>query len=107
LQKGIYTKYISSHAKHQIQIHSTLQFKQNLLFSIGALYKERAPYETMTSIRPSTSILLFNANLSYWVVPKKIGLKVNLENILDTKYFDVQGAQMAPRWAHFVLMVKL
>lgn len=107
LQKGIYTKYISSHAKHQIQIHSTLQFKQNLFFSIGALYKERAPYETMTSIRPSTSILLFNANLSYWVVPKKIGLKVNLENILDTKYFDVQGAQMAPRWTHFVLMVKL
>lgn len=107
LQKGIYTKYISAHAKHQIQVHSTLQFKQNLILSVGALYKSRAPYETNTSIRPSTNILLFNAILSYWVVPKRIRLKINMENILDNKYFDVQGAQMAPRWTHFIIMVKL
>jgi vitamin B12 transporter len=107
LQSGIYTKYISAHAKHQIQIYSTLQFKQSFIFSFGALYKSRAPYESITAIRPSTNILLLNANLSYWVVPKKIGLKINIENILDNKYFDVQGAQMAPRWSHFVLMIKL
>lgn len=107
LQQGIYTKYISAHAKHQIQFHSILQFKENLTFSVGALYKSRAPYETNTSIRPTTNILLFNANVSYWVVPKRIGLKINMENIFDNKYFDVQGAQMAPRWTHFILMVKL
>lgn len=108
LQEGVYTKYISNHARHQLQLSCDLNYKQKAGLTVAWFYKQR-PDEAVPptqTIVPSPQISVLNLGAYAFVIKELVALQVRVENVMDLRYIDVSGAAMAPRWFSFGVMLR-
>lgn len=90
--------YIASHAKFltNFEVNYTTPW-----FSISTtgLYKERnAQAASAIKAVVSKDYFVWNAKAEAFVIPKKLSVLAELDNILNRRYSDVLGAQMPQRW---------
>jgi vitamin B12 transporter len=94
----VYSKYISNHARELVQGSFAIGVskKGELIFS--SLYKSRLPFPSVGVNSPTSEFLILNAGAKYWLINNIMALNFTVENIGGLRYFDVLGAEMAPRW---------
>jgi vitamin B12 transporter len=91
--------YISSHARWLANF-STIYRIKGLLLSINGIYKTRASREA-AAIHATVSKRYFvmNTKAEYNVLKQHVAVFVQIDNIFNTRYSDLLGAQMPGSWA--------
>ncbi len=90
--------YLSSHAKLLTNAYISYRLKR-LHVSLNGLYKKREPREASALVtKVSRSYILLNAQAGFDVVPKKLTLYLQADNLTDVVYSDLLGAVMPRRW---------
>lgn len=90
--------YLSSHAK--LLINGSLSYRwKRVALSLNGLYKERTPREAsawMTKVE--RRYFLINTQASVDLIPKKLSVYFQVDNLTDLRYSDLLGALMPGRW---------
>ena len=90
--------YLSSHAKLLANAFVSYRFKR-LHASLNGLYKQREPRGASALVtKVEKRYFLLNAQAGFDVVPQKLTLYVQADNLTDTVYSDLLGAVMPRRW---------
>ena len=95
---GIPSLYISSHAKYLTNFN--LQYIKHLFtFTVNGLYKQRQPQLSTANIaKVSKDYFLLNAKAEIFLIPQNLSVFVEADNLLNTEYADLLGAEMPGRW---------
>ncbi len=91
--------YVSAHARFQSNF--ALNFTQKKFsFSLNGLYKKRqAQKNVSTLIAPvASTYLLLNAKVEAFVVKNTMSVFAEVDNLLNSRYTDLLGAQMPGKW---------
>lgn len=90
--------YITSHARFLSNLslsYSTKRFS----FGLTGLYKNRQPQESAINMaRVSKQYFVFNISAECYLWKKTASVFVQGDNIFDTRFADLLGAQMPGRW---------
>ncbi len=90
--------YLSSHAKLLTNAYVSYRFRR-LHLSFNGLYKRREPREASALVtRVEKSYFLLNAQAGFDIVPQKLTLYLQADNLTDAVYSDLLGAVMPRRW---------
>lgn len=90
--------YISSHAKHLINLSAAYSIK-NMSIAFNGVFKERnAQKANSINAEISTSYFVLNSKLSYRLLDNKGRLFLQADNLLNTNYSDLLGSKMPGRW---------
>ncbi len=90
--------YISSHAKFLFN-YSVAWTVRRFSLSITGLYKERAEQSaTALNAKLSPSYFLMNTKAGWQLIPVKAKLFLQADNLFNSSYSDLLGAQMPGRW---------
>lgn len=91
--------YISSHAK--LLANFNIQYTYRLLqVSLNGLYKKRQPQKVASPLLTpvSADYFVLNAQVQFYIIPKKLSAFVQVDNLTDKTYTDLLGARMPNRW---------
>lgn len=90
--------YLSSHAKLLITASAAYSYKRWNV-SLNGLYKQREPREATALVtKVSRDYFLVNLQSGFDLVPGKLGVYVQIDNLTNTTYSDLLGAPMPGRW---------
>jgi vitamin B12 transporter len=90
--------YVSSHAKFLVNF-ATLYSCGRFSFGINGLHKTRAAREVSAiEAKISKSYFVVNAKVDYAIIQNILSVFVQADNLSNTKYSDLLGAQMPGRW---------
>jgi iron complex outermembrane receptor protein len=90
--------YISSHARFLLN-YSVAWTVKRFSFSVAGLYKERAEQvSTPLNTKLTPSYFLMNVKAGWQFIPVKGRLFLQADNLFNTTYSDLLGAQMPGRW---------
>ncbi|RYY87330.1 MAG: TonB-dependent receptor, partial [Chitinophagaceae bacterium] len=98
-KNGIAGFYLTSFAKHLV--NGSVQYSSKRLeIGFTALYKERAVAQSATAIKAELGkdYFVLNGKAQFFVLPAKLGVFVQADNLFDKQYSDLLGAQMPGRW---------
>jgi iron complex outermembrane receptor protein len=90
--------YIYSHAKYLTNFN--LQYIKRLFtFTVNGLYKQRQPQLSSANIaKVSKDYFLLNAKAEAFLIPQNLSVFVEADNLFNTPYADLLGAEMPGRW---------
>jgi len=95
---GEISKYISNQA-HQLFVFNTRYSAYRMGFSLNGMYRQRnTEYASAMDLSLSSRYWLFNTQLDFGIVPKRLYIELRIENIFNTKYSDILGAELPRRW---------
>ncbi|RYY40797.1 MAG: TonB-dependent receptor [Chitinophagaceae bacterium] len=98
-KNGIAGFYLTSFAKHLLN-GSILYSSARVELGFTAIYKERAMAQSATAIKAELAkdYFVLNGKAQFFVLPGKLGIFVQADNLFDKPYSDLLGAQMPGRW---------
>jgi len=90
--------YVSSHAKFMTNFFIEYTFNR-FLIGVNGVYKDRA-FQEATAIHAMVDkdYFVFNARAAFYTWEHKLNIFVRVDNISNTRYSDLLGAQMPGRW---------
>jgi iron complex outermembrane receptor protein len=90
--------YITSHAR--VLINMNLDYSNKWFgFSINGLYKDRQPQAASAALAKVTeSYVVINVKAEGFIIPQKLSVFAEADNLFDTDYADLLGAQMPGLW---------
>lgn len=90
--------YISSHARHLLNSAVILQTGR-FSIAVSSLFKERNPRraEAIGAVL-SPSYFILGTKIGYRFLKRKANVYVQADNLTDTRYSDLLGAEMPGRW---------
>jgi vitamin B12 transporter len=100
----VQSQYLSNVARHLVAGNVSLTHRRFTL-AFGGLYKARA--EQNTTVTPTNGQLIatltpryavFNARLDLALLPERVWLVGQAQNLFNARYADLLGAQMPTRW---------
>ena len=95
----VVSQYLGAFARHQVTGTVTLRAGRYGSLSVSGLYKERDEAKVdAISRRLTADYAVFNARLEAAVVPERLFLVGQVQNLFDAQYADLLGAQMPGRW---------
>jgi Outer membrane cobalamin receptor protein len=90
--------YVSSHANWLINFNIHYQYHW-VGFSLNGIYKERNALPASAPIASvSHDYFVVNGKLEGYIIPQKLNVFIEADNIGDIKYTDLLGSQMPGRW---------
>lgn len=90
--------YVSSHARFMANFFVEYAFSR-FLISVNGIYKDRAAQEAPAiHTMLDKNYFVFNARAAFYTWQRKLNIFVRVDNIADTRYSDLLGAQMPGRW---------
>lgn len=90
--------YVSSHARF-LENFNLFYSSQRFSVALNGIYKKRDPQTTTANIaKVSEDYFVMNAKAEVFVVKKLLSVFVQADNLFDTNYADLLGAQMPGRW---------
>ena len=93
------SQYLSNFARHQVTGTLTLRAGRAGSFSLSGLYKARNAAEAAKISRAlSADYTVFNARLEGAVLPERVFVVLQLQNVFNANYSDLLGAQLPGRW---------
>jgi vitamin B12 transporter len=102
VEGDVQSQYLSNVARQLVTGNVSLTH-QRFTLAFGGVYKQRAGQQTVAS--PSTnfaeltpSYAVFNARLDLALLPERLWLVGQAQNLFNAKYSDLLGAQMPTRW---------
>ncbi|RYY97539.1 MAG: TonB-dependent receptor [Chitinophagaceae bacterium] len=100
--------YLSSFAKYLLSgqvAYST----PRIVLGLTGLYKQRAAAQSAPAIKADLSkdYFVLNGKAQFFVLPEKLGVFVQADNLFDRSYSDLLGAPMPGRWWQFGAHFKL
>ena len=98
----VQSQYLSNVARHLVSGNVSLTHPRATL-SVGGLYKVRAAQQTTPSAatnlaRLTPSYAVFNARLELALLPERVWLVGQAQNLFNAHYADLLGAPMPTRW---------
>ncbi len=99
---NVQSQYLSNVARHLVSGNVSLIHRRFTL-SVGGLYKVRAGQQTVPSATTNfaeltPSYAVFNARLDLALLPERVWLVGQAQNLFNAHYSDLLGAQMPTRW---------
>lgn len=99
---NVQSQYLSNVARHLVSGNVSLIHRRFTL-SVGGLYKVRASQQTVPSATTNLAVLtpsyaVFNARLDLALLPERVWLVGQAQNLFNAHYSDLLGAQMPTRW---------
>jgi len=99
---NVQSQYLSNVARHLVAGNVSLIHRRFTL-SVGGLYKVRAGQQTVPSATTNfaeltPSYAVFNARLDLALLPERVWLVGQAQNLFNAHYSDLLGAQMPTRW---------
>ncbi|MDJ0364221.1 TonB-dependent receptor [Hymenobacter sp. H14-R3] len=100
----VQSQYLSNVARHLVAGNVSLTHR-HFTVAFGGLFKQRAGQNTVVtptngqlvaSLTPSYAV--FNARLDLALLPERVWLVGQAQNLFNAKYSDLLGAQMPTRW---------
>ena len=100
----VQSQYLSNVARHLVAGNVSLTHRR-FTVAFGGLYKVRAEQNTtvtptngqlVTTLTPSYAV--FNARLDLALLPERVWLVGQAQNLFNARYSDLLGAQMPTRW---------
>jgi len=90
--------YISSHAKFLGNFNAVYTVG-NLTLSFTGLYKNRNPQEAAgINAYVNKDYFVLNGSILYHILPRKLGIFFQADNIFNRQYSDLLGSVMPGRW---------
>jgi vitamin B12 transporter len=94
----VVSQYLANVAKHLVSGNVSLTHRRGTL-TLGGLFKQRDAQAAAAISRELTpSYAVFNARLDLALVPERLWLTGQAQNLFNAKYSDLLGAQMPTRW---------
>ena len=98
----VQSQYLSNVARHLVSGNVSL-IHQRFTLSVGGLYKVRAGQQTVASTSTNfaeltPSYAVFNTRLELALLPERVWLVGQAQNLFNAHYSDLLGAQMPTRW---------
>ncbi|WP_223650389.1 TonB-dependent receptor plug domain-containing protein [Hymenobacter psoromatis] len=98
----VQSQYLSNVARHLVSGNLSL-VHQRFTLSVGGLYKVRAAQQTVPSASTNLAVLtpsyaVFNARLELALLPERVWLVGQAQNLFNAHYSDLLGAPMPTRW---------
>ncbi|RZK21196.1 MAG: TonB-dependent receptor, partial [Hymenobacter sp.] len=94
----IVSQYLSNVARHLVAGSASVTHRRGA-FTISGLYKVRDAQAAAAISRELTpSYAVFNARLDVALLPERLWLTGQAQNLFNAKYADLLGAQMPTRW---------
>ena len=93
--------YISSHANFlsNFSIHYSLSA---FSFSANGIYKARNRQEASSiNAKVTSDYFVINSKAEYMLIRNKLGIYIQVDNIFNSQYSDLLGAQMPGKWLMF------
>ena len=99
---NVQSQYLSNVARHLVAGNVSL-IHQRFTLSVGGLYKVRAGQQTVPSATTNLAVLtpsyaVFNARLDLALLPGRVWLVGQAQNLFNAHYSDLLGAPMPTRW---------
>jgi vitamin B12 transporter len=95
---NVASQYLSNVARHLLTGTVSLTHKR-FTATLSGLYKKRDAQAAATISRELTpSYAVFNARLDLALLPDRVWLTGQVQNLFNAKYSDLLGAQMPTRW---------
>jgi vitamin B12 transporter len=95
---NVTSQYLSNVARHLLTGTVSLTHKR-FTATLSGLYKKRDAQAAATISRELTpSYAVFNARLDLALLPERVWLTGQVQNLFNAKYSDLLGAQMPTRW---------
>jgi vitamin B12 transporter len=95
---SVASQYLSNVARHLLTGTVSLTHKR-FTATLSGLYKKRDAQSAATISRELTpSYAVFNARLDLALLPERVWLTGQVQNLFNAKYSDLLGAQMPTRW---------
>jgi vitamin B12 transporter len=90
--------YVSSHAKFMSNFFVEYTFHR-FLIGVNGIYKNRAVQQAPAiHATVEKDYFVFNARAAFYTWEQKMNIFVRVDNITNTRYSDLLGAQMPGRW---------
>ncbi|RYD95089.1 MAG: TonB-dependent receptor, partial [Sphingobacteriales bacterium] len=98
-RNGVAGFYLTSFAKYLVN-GSISYTSRRLELGFTAINKERAAGQAANAIKAELSkdYFVLNGKAQFFVLPARLGVFVQADNLLDKSYSDLLGAQMPGRW---------
>ena len=98
----VQSQYLSNVAQHLVSGNVSLTH-QRFTLSVGGLYKVRAGQQTVPSATTNLAVLtpsyaVFNARLELALLPERVWLVGQAQNLFNAHYSELLGAPMPTRW---------
>lgn len=98
----VVSQYLSNVARQLVSGNVSLTHRR-FTVGVGGVYKQRAGQQTTPSATVNDAVLtpdyvVINARLDVALLPERLWLVGQAQNLFDAKYSDLLGAQMPGRW---------
>jgi iron complex outermembrane receptor protein len=98
----VVSQYLSNVAKQLVSGNVSLTHRR-FTVGVGGVYKQRTGQQTTPSATVNDAVLtpsyaVFNARLDVALLPERLWVVGQAQNLFDAKYSDLLGAQMPGRW---------
>jgi vitamin B12 transporter len=102
VEGDVQSQYLSNVARNLVTGNVSLTHRRATL-AFGGVYKQRAGQQTVASASTNfaeltPSYAVFNARLDLALLPERVWLVGQAQNLFNAKYSDLLGAQMPSRW---------
>jgi vitamin B12 transporter len=100
--------YLTSFAKYLLNANLAYS-SPRLVVGFTGIYKERAAAPSAPAIHAELSkdYFVLNGKVNFFILPRRLGLFVQADNLFDRAYSDLLGAQMPGRWWQAGAQLKL
>jgi iron complex outermembrane receptor protein len=103
---GIVSFYTSSHAKYLTT--AMLRYANSPFdFTINGIYKVRSARSVTAFKDVNKEYFLLNTKAGYFIIKDKLAVFAEADNVFNTSYIDLSGAQMPGRWLMGGITLKL
>lgn len=90
--------YISSHAKFLTNFNLVYRLRKWSM-ALNGIYKNREPQVATVNIaKVSGDYFVLNARIDHMLLRNQLSVFIQADNLFDTRYADLLGAQMPGRW---------
>ncbi|GAA3966114.1 TonB-dependent receptor [Hymenobacter antarcticus] len=100
----VVSQYLSNVAKHLVSGNVSV-VQRRFTVAVGGVYKQRAAQQTTVTptngqlnVALTPSYVVFNARLEAALLPERLWLTGQVQNLFNERYSDLLGAQMPSRW---------
>ena len=100
----IVSQYLGNVAKHLVSGNLSL-VQRRFTVAVGGVYKQRTAQQTTVTptngqlaVTLTPSYVVFNARLEAALLPERLWLTGQVQNLFNEQYSDLLGAQMPSRW---------
>jgi vitamin B12 transporter len=94
---NIVSQYLSNVAKQLVSGNVSLVHRR-FTASLGGVYKQRAGAPPLGDFTLSSDYVVINGRLDVALLPERLWVVGQAQNLFDAKYSDLLGAQMPGRW---------